>query len=1567
MPPQDLKGSVLYLEWTRLNAPDWEPAALGLVDALDKGIGRTYGKPGRFLDELGRRARELPPEHLPWFWDTVAQRLSAPVPRHAATAYGRARAAETEHALPVDKAYRLRNALLFAEAGALTARELRDHRQWLAAAFPAGRAHEEFVRFVLAWNRGGGVPAADLLTRLRASAKDAGVAMDEVARLLGDVLAEARGKAVPGGLLDGAAKLFATHPPAPEALAGLAAMFPTGKTDGSAWLRVLDASGAAAAMADGTVTPTGGLAGWLGRFTHTYNHVEVAYGGIAVQPMPAELLGLVPRLAPRLRAEGVPVRLWESRFRTTNLDADLADACLAEGVPVEDPAGRARLTVRTGESRRDLNALAAHPTLGKVLERTVGSSHRRGTAITRLPGTAAVEKSVHERISRLIEEVATAGLETAGAAMDDLDARLDPPTAAALDGIEEALEALDLAGPLARTLRAGLPAELGWPGLEEAVAELTASGGAVEGVTSTWPVLTAFTRTRAIAVDHRGRRAACAFTIPEDATRHSVHYVGGDFLVAWSTGDRYHQPGHAFWASEPGAVFAPEETLGLDACFDILSGAQGYQFETADGGRHDGQRVLRRGGREGIGDHEFQMTDGDTVWSNRVQSREKDPWAAVDPVTGARAATGSLPAFFASAPPPEGMVWDYERLSLVRLPDGVDSPLGQAGGLSGFRVTHPDSERRAEASHHVVEGADGRRGTLPRGRRRGGYPWGIVRMPEGGADLVVTHGTLDRYGPMRSHDAEDGTVLWEVRSYPSRKEWLHSALGGTIQPDPQNRRMFPPPAFWHFLLPRDPGSSRALRDAGESAARALLEAAGDGDGQDDATVRESVRAALARVLPGVTEPEIVEDVVAVTVAAARARWKREAASRRIAAVRSGERVRPSAEATDADLLVALRGLLDVPHTAFREESARQPATVTAVAADGRFLRGEIGELLRRVSPPARPQDWTGLLGRIDAAAWRLVAPSTPNAERATLAALLHVWSEQPFAAPGRWRRGTAEGAALEPLCAAGQAMIVAAAPAADQRIDPGAKYRFVQPAEAPEPENAADIDLRTVTRDDSARIHRLLELLDEKGPLPLDPAAIAAFSERAGVRRAMAVLAFDGLPRKRLLGTDYVPEDENHTKMLRGKPYQASKAIARAYEDLSYKLGTDGRRRLVAAAMPDDPAELWADGGTVAAAERMAGVWVELLGAGVAVDEDTAAELERELSLDAARAADLADPSGSVMATSDMRMVVAANRYGSLGVHHLDDDGSPGRRVRGNPYTTLATLLVWALTERPVGTPATAGVPELHRRLRARMDAPGLLLPLGTQHLGGNRAAREHLFGPGTHPALPYQGDDPFNDAATGPVAYDDGLFIVDARSDRQVPALRPSALGDPGRYEQAVRLCEDHDLPGLLWALRHVRVLHGGGLARMVERSLATPVPAGGYEADPLLSVPELVDEAAGELGTDRDAAALYLQLLTLARPTDRNVRKWNGWGAARHKAAQAKLVERGVVQQDKRPRAGRTAFVPGAWTEIKAPELPLESAKLETHLATVNATKELEGPFFRLLPPAPLHELFATAWAAR
>ncbi|MCX5379506.1 hypothetical protein [Streptomyces sp. NBC_00091] len=1523
--PADPHTSTVYTDWARAHDPGAEPAAVALFDEVCGTIHRAYEKPGRFVDGLERRVRELEPAHLPWFWDTVGHKLIGWHLRSAARAYALARKAERTHRLPVDPDWHRANVLLFARAGALPATELSGHQAWLATALEPGPAHEEYVRVLHAWAASPGELPADLARRVRLSARAAGLDTAEEARVLGLVLGAARGKEVPDRLLDAAAPLLAAHPPAQEVAALLLDLFPESRGDASSWLRLLLGCGAADAAAAGRIVPEGGLTEWFSRYAGRYAHGRHG-GGVMRQPMPAELFGLLALFAPRLRACEAPLRLHEDRYRYRGLDADLLDACLAEGIAVADPGVAVGLVFWDGRSRRDLKALAADPVFGPRLEGTVHSALRGGgTAISRLPRNAGITAEVHGRVESLLAALRGGGLAAADEAVDELRTLLDRPTARALDGIDEALAEPDLTGPLGRALRAGLPEEYGWPALEDAVAGL---GGPAEvtGVTCTWPLLTVYGPDRAVTVDHAGPRASCAFRLPEGAGGHTVHYVGGQFLVAWTDRSNGSFGELAFWSDRPDEVFEPEQKLGLRRYGGMIQGGLGYHFETPDGGgRHEGGFVLRPGGREGVGSYDFQMTDGRHHWSTGgLGSREV--LTRVDPHTG-RAGTDTTPPEFHTLTglPPGTERFEYSCQTLAALPaDAPASPLGQDGRLTGFRVLNRTPYKGPSPTEFTLEGVDGRRATY-RSRRLGRKPWAVIRMPQGGEEAVLVGQEA-----VRCHAAEDNSLLWQVHGFPGSDRRRTPGFGEGAGP-------VPPPAFWHFLTPRCETSSKALRAVDDTAVRALLEAAVGGD--------------PAPALPGRLEPRIADGVDrAARLAADVLRRLRELA-RRVAVMRAAPVVSLRTEVTDSVLAPALYHLVPYRHRRYDEPAlAPQPALLTAVAADGRHLRGEIGDEARVLARPAAPETWEPLVGGIGAVAWRAAVATTPDEERTALAALLETWSGQPFAeAGGSWRTGRAREDALAACRAAGHTL-------ASGAVRDGLA-RFLQRAADPAPEGAEDCVTSTVEEDDAVRLPRLLELLAERGPLAVAPAAREAFARLTGVRGPVAALILAGFP-----GRD---NHREHLKLLASAPFKANKTLAEEYGELSRRLGDAGRRAVLAAGLPQDVAELWEPDGTIRAAERMAAVWTGLLGAEEYVDEELAAALEADLGLPLPWARAL--PAGRAPAEAPFGedgLVLAGTRTGGIHLHHAGPDGAAGDWVdsRWPAHHQAASVIAWALTERPVGDPAARGALGLYGRLRAQLDGPGALVPLGGffEELAGV-AETDPAFTPYEGTVLPCP--QPLWEGAAGTsTVHDDGLFVVAVPSGDSF--LRPAAFADPERMERAERVAATVREGYLLTVLRRHRDLLDG-LARLAARAADTPVPEGGYEANPALSAPELVAEVAEALGVGADAAALYLQLLALARPTDRSVRRWNGWTAARHKAAQAQLLASGAVESDKRARAGRTLFLPDQWTELKAPHLPVEHAKLAAHLASASGTT-LHAPLLRLLAPLPPHELFARAWAA-
>ncbi|MQY15812.1 hypothetical protein SRB5_60030 [Streptomyces sp. RB5] len=747
-----------------------------------------------------------------------------------------------------------------ARAGRFPGKEIAGHVRWLRAELGALEAYAEFGEFSVARAQGGAAPPPDLARRLRTLGKAAGAGVGEDIRVLGRVLGERSGREASDGFFDEAVKPFAAYVKDGQAveqavLERLVGLFPEGATDGGAWLRLLLAAGAVDAVAEGRVVPVGGVAGWVSSYTKQYNYTRASGGGVTRQPLPGELLDVVRALAPRLRAEK-PVVLHESRYTYASRDAQLMDICLELDIRIAEGFGTLKIPAQA-DARRDLRLLAAHPVYGRRLEADLyervsgGGSFRRhsGSALTLWQGTPELDERVAERVRGHLADIRGGGLARAGDSLTELGHLLDEATLAVLDWAPEELARLSPAGALARTLRGGLPCELGWPELDEAVAELCADGACEPReltVGAVWPGLTVASRTRAIAIEPGRRVAESAIEIPEDAQPPTVRYIDGAFLVSWR--EEEYGPGTGYWSDAPEETFALSRSDHGDA-IGSLYGPLGYQFATIDGaGLFDGTRVLRRGERYGLGGFAQQLSDGQRFWSSELHhERNADKgWAEFDPDTGERGEPG-LPDFFAGGPP-AGHIWDSDRLSLARLPEAAHgSPLGHRDGLAGFRVS---CTRVQVPCAYTVEGTDGRRAEAATadGVLR---PWGVLRMPEGGAQGVVAD-----FRPISFCDGEDRSRLWSVPGFASARRGPFALLGGPM----------PPPAYWHFLRPRDAASSRALRGVDEARAEALM-AAGTAD-------------AVRELLPDVRDPRIAEGVAeAARVAAGFLRGVRELAEK----------------------------------------------------------------------------------------------------------------------------------------------------------------------------------------------------------------------------------------------------------------------------------------------------------------------------------------------------------------------------------------------------------------------------------------------------------------------------------------------------------------------------------------------------------------------------------------------------------------------------------------------------------------------------------------------------------------
>lgn len=142
---------------------------------------------------------------------------------------------------------------------------------------------------------------------------------------------------------------------------------------------------------------------------------------------------------------------------------------------------------------------------------------------------------------------------------------------------------------------------------------------------------------------------------------------------------------------------------------------------------------------------------------------------------------------------------------------------------------------------------------------------------------------------------------------------------------------------------------------------------------------------------------------------------------------------------------------------------------------------------------------------------------------------------------------------------------------------------------------------------------------------------------------------------------------------------------------------------------------------------------------------------------------------------------------------------------------------------------------------------------------------------------------------------------VVDWQQESQFPQLLPEDVRDSARYTAVVA---DQTLHQLIDDLR---------------------VPMGGRPQDPSCAGAVVV-EVVDRMGLDESSARYWLQLLALPNPTDKLVDTRNGWGKAHREAAVKPLLEKSLVMEAKRARAGRSYFPPGGWQEATAPHLPLE-----------------------------------------
>jgi hypothetical protein len=1208
---------------------------------------------------------------------------------------------------------------------------------------------------------------------------------------------------------------------------------------------------------------------------------------------------VLEQMAPRLRTEEIPVDLTGGLLQRASVE--VLDLALELGIPLADPPSVPgdRLQLRYGETTRALAHLVADERYGPLLVTAAMAD------LNRVADHAALHAPVARRFFADVDTLGTeGGLLNLHMRLSELDRQVLPHLLRADPGAAQRLRAADVGAALARTLRGGLFDEFIWPALEEAFGLLPGPADGRYSFQGSWPYLIVAAEGQAVVVGYdrvlfHGQRPPGLLS-----------YVDGQLAA-----DPSYQPKYQNWAS---------------ASFP-------FSLELPDGRRTDGGAAYtadrphpsepRRLFSDGVGYWRFE---GGTVGFYRDPNPPVSPrLVRFDPATGAEV-DGPLPAFFAEAAE-AGITVEPQLSWLHPLPDGVRSPLGQVGNLTGLAVGLAADGRR------VARRLDGSTVDIP--AVFGSQPVYLVDMPAGSRPRFVTVDAAYWWITLTDADGRSG-----LGSYPP---------AGAFSRDAPGTPLVPPPLFWHFLRPRDPGGSAALRRVDATTGRELVAAAVVGDAPERIVVRLGVsrsglRAAVQSALKSAVDA--VDRITGLSTVEVD-----PAAELSVATAPESEPTEP--EAADGWLFAALEPIsagVDIlradrwgPSPSYEDYSGDVAVHLRAVNA---MLRGEPLESL-----PSTLVDWPFLADHLGAVGTLAISPGTTAEAREALLTFLDTWADGPMAlSPAVLRRIDVQ---IPGTTAHGWWY----------HVDSGHTYVLFRPAGSEQavtgveyaPDGAfrlpAEWMLVSAVDTDPSRwrspqeIRAFVSAVRRDGPPEWSTAAVRRLADGAGLRLFEAAALLSGHPS--LTGDDAidlretlgVTDDEavvgglHFDELgLRHDRYDTQWTVVRRQADrLAVIIGAAG-----AVALP------WTE-----VADAAASAFVRELGRGNPQAPETDPET---LSLFRPAPPTIGGYwTGLTMLARPARHPKLRPTSGSSidFIGRVSDDGFGGPMAE-----TLVIYLAWAYLQLPVGHPIRNGIPLAVELARNALADRRLIVALG--HYGPQRDAVTAMVGEAPQRRV-------INES-TGEELFDGGTVLAtNLSSDRDTGRLyvRPALLSE----DMADRIAELVYFSGYAETgnLRSIQFLRSSAGA-FAERVRHTPVPVGGYEADPTASVPLLVADVQAALDLSTDAAALYLQTLAVPVPDRVMVCRYNRWDENRYAAAAKELARADLVVEGERERVHRPIFLPGAWQD-QAPRTgsnheiaftPMERWKLDLY------GRAAADPIPSFVCLQPIHQLFAGAW---
>lgn len=1252
--------------WVLVHDPASKHHALRVTKEIERCAQLAGSKQLLTKDDLDAVAATLPPglrHFLPPLYEQVGRALLATGRTGAAAIFfSRARDAERTHKLTVDEDELAATHTEFALAGALPDKALSTYAKDLARRVAPDEAFRRLRRTCVARVAGGLAPhdgmQADLRRLIKAAKLNVATAEQELLRDLLPIPALARadphfwaayrqplitlGQADPaarGHLLNLRPKTWATSADVHDEF----------------WLTLLAQTGALAGLTEPAAQvppealPRAGAAEWLRAFADRNSYLD----RFRPQWPKPPLIGLIREMAPRLRADGVPLRLTDA----WPVNIDLLNLCLAEGVEVADPApgfsfAPDLLSAHRNPTRSDLSAVAADPRFRPALRAAVDRIFQEPCYSSAQLFEVAGLRGI------LAEWLDTAADELCGSALPGADQMLRilggmakrgfvPAMAEINPGAWARIEAYDPAVTLAESLRLGILDEFGWPALETACAELTAPDLPTTyprlWLIEQWPYLVAASWNRAAVVAHDAvlhrQDLPPLPRVPHSNAEMGLRWAEGQLSVTVTAFDS----AQVTWSASPGTVHV------LKPAASDCARTEPGSIELPDGTRSFGARPYRAGDAERHWSGPV-ATDGRGYWvlehtdAGPYRTPEPGSWREFDPFTGEPGPVGR-PRFFQDAlthAAPGTQLVDLAGYLLPLDSAAGPGPLGGAVlGTVGWRLTQDETGRLTGT------GLDGRTIRVDRHRHPAQYGRfalvGAARFPGAAQDVaLVWEDPLPHYQRMAmSLVTADGRTLAEFNTGQIRPQYAR----GTAS--------VPPWRFWHYLTPRDPAGSAALRGLTTEIARAALRDLGGGEPDCDAA------AIVRRHLPRISDTDLIDGVAGFLQDA------QHCADRH------------------ADVIAAAA---TVPEPEPEPEPEPSPRPARQESAEIRLLRHIMDPAANPnpviYYPPLELRVWPNLSSHLYLCA---IAPWTGADRENTMRAVEHLADTGLLAIAGRIRiltlLPTAESPSAETIRTGGGHVVLTG------RTDhqkgewsavqvgregggfdeiPGWGIVAERPALAwPWPETSP------------AEFARLLA---ESGPPPWSPQIAEQFAEAAGLTVAEATVILMGFP-----GYDYQGRFEPLTAELRDRfGFESADTYETAARRFT-QLHAD-RADLPGELLPATARGLWTTGPD---AERAARRWVRHHGRPIRLPEEFAQAASRDLTnghyLDA-------DPINCVRDLIDPEGVARLSTRPDLSDSH---------------FPVFARALLWLAYRLPYGSDQRSHLPAAARAIRERLTEPG--------------------------------------------------------------------------------------------------------------------------------------------------------------------------------------------------------------------------------------------------------------------